>query len=227
MTENTGVENSDVAESQPSENNEAVATPQVSDSEVPVESDQDKNWKAVREQLSSISNERDQLKNQIQDLSQSLLNKQTVEEEQQFSDDDLVEYGNVKKLVNREMEQVKKQISSYNQKLTDYERQLKYPDFSTVVTQDVLKEISKDPDFESAILKSSDPHTIVYKFAKGVYKDIVSKNNNLKRMKENSSQPSSINMTKSGSAALGKADYYNSLDSTEFEKLVAKKRMGI
>ena len=225
MTENTGVENSDVAESQQSEV-EVVATPDVSDTKEVAESDQDKNWAAMRGQLSSISNERDQLKNQINELSQSLVSKKEAENETQYSDDDLVEYGSVKKLVKREMAEFKSQLATYNKKVTDYERQVKYPDFSTVVTQDVINEIEKDPDFASAILNSSSPHDIVYKFAKTAYKDIVKKTDNLNRMKENTSVPSSINKAKSGSAALGKGDYINSLSSSDFEKHVAKIKMG-
>lgn len=172
------------------ENVEAVST-QAQD---PIESRQERNWKAMREKEREYQN---QLKQQ-QEFIEKLLASQTapkavVEEEPELPDDEYVPVGKVKKITSKAVSAVEEKIRKLEEQLEQERVQkrfssliTKYPDFEDVVNNDTLSLLEQeDPELAQTIADLKDPYKIgvqSYKYIKAM--GLASKVPQARRVKE-------------------------------------------
>ncbi len=152
-------------------------------SQQPVESRQDRNWKEMRRKNDELER---QLKMQ-EDVIERILKSQTtpqavpeVDELDQIDDVEVLQKGQVKKLVRKQAEQIAKEIvheelkqvrQEQNKATTHTRLKGQFSDFDEIVNQESLALLEEqEPELAIAIAESKDPYKILYQSYKFIKK---------------------------------------------------------
>ncbi len=198
----------------------AVAEPEQEDqtSQQPEESGQDRNWKAVRDQLAQLKDENQELRQAVQHVS---YNQKPQEQADTSNDEDLLTKGEVKKLLAEKEAQI-------GMTLAELKMKSQYNDFNEVVSNEVFEDLKREfPGLGEAIMSSKDPNLLAYAIGKN--SDTYRKKSGSSKQSEdakqiiaNSQKPGAVATASSGGGALSKADYFMNMSNTDFEQYVAK-----
>ncbi|HEY3527482.1 MAG TPA: hypothetical protein VGK47_14900 [Nitrososphaeraceae archaeon] len=162
----------------------------------PVESKQDKDWRAVRHRINELENEvkkRDALLEKVISLQSQPQNVAVKPEEPEEPDEEYIPKGKVKSLTKKAVEPLEKKVQELEEKLEKKHQQdllqslkSRYPDFDEIVNAETLNLLEeKDPELAQTIGELKDPYKIgiqAYKYIKssGILDDIPNK----RRVKE-------------------------------------------
>ena len=175
------------------ENNVAVqesASPETSPQEIPtqesqVESRQDRNWREMRKKSEELEKKTRQQEELIATLIQQQVAAQqkvapSVDELDQISDSDYIPKGDVKKLMQKEKENIKREAVEElkrlqaQQEAANFHNRLrqKFGDFDEIVTPETLELFEQqDPDLAATIAELKDPYKMglqTYKYIKSM-----------------------------------------------------------
>lgn len=175
-------------------------SPQEEDSqqEVQVESKQDRNWREMRRMNSELEKKAKAQEELISTLLKTQMSNQNppppADELDSIPDDDYIPKRDVKKLLKKESENIRKEAREEakrileEQERANFHRRLKekFSDFDEIVTPETLELLDEqDPDLANTIAELKDPYKIglqTYKYIKSM--GLTSKAPAQKRMKE-------------------------------------------
>jgi hypothetical protein len=175
-------------------------SPQEEDSqqETQVESKQDRNWREMRRMNSELEKKANAQEALITTLLKTQMSNQNApppeDELDSVSDDDYIPKRDVKKLLKKETENIRREVREEAKKVLEdqeranFHRRLKdkFADFDEIVTPETLELLDEqDPELANTIAELKDPYKIglqTYKYVKSM--GLASKAPAQKRMKE-------------------------------------------
>ena len=153
MIEETSVEQEVVVTEQPQQEVQELQE-QPQQQAAPVETPQQKNFKAIKQAKERAERERDDLMRQLQEHQQA---KQSVPEEPAMNPDDLVEARYVDKKIKNLEEQLRAQRQQTETMAVESRLKAQYPDFDSVVSKDNLDMLHNAyPELGYTLKSSSD-----------------------------------------------------------------------
>lgn len=218
-----------------------VATPEVA--EVPkeeavqavepaqVESDKEYNFRALREELAQIKEDRDRLRDDFEGLRRQQVQRQPEPPRKRAIDeinsDDLVTGAQFKQaMAEREAE--------YQLMLGELQVKSQNPDYDEVTAKYGVPLIEKEPDLAQGFLASNNKAAYLYKLGKmammaeqrqapePVIQAPQQPSRDAQRIVENASKPGTLSNAVGGSGSLSKADYYATMSDAEFHAMMQK-----
>jgi hypothetical protein len=213
------------------ENNIDVTGAQV-EAAAPVDNNQDEHADQAPRQvpLAALESERAQ-RQSLQDelrmikehlsLMQARQNQPVPIQEEKYSDDDVMTFGEFKKIAG-------KFESNINQKLSEMEMAKKYPDYEEVVSKYLPEVIKEDPSIADS-LRATQDYKLAYRLAKsseGYRKDHKqkAKSADAERLVANSQRSGTLSSV-GGSTAINMAKRYKDMSDDEFRREI-NKNMG-
>lgn len=174
---------------------EPVAQVQTTEASQPQVTDKELNFKALRENYEALKRQNDLLQMQLAQ-NEAAPQRQDVDLNQ-FRDDDIPTYGELKKLFNQEQ----KQRSQYLEQIKDLQMRTQYNDYSDVVKQYLPDVLQEDPDLALAIKDNPQMHKLAYRLAQAsprYHEHRLAKQNNaaVNRIVENTTRPQPATATK-------------------------------
>lgn len=206
--------------------------------EIPKESVQSQNFKALREEVDRLKAEREAEKRDYQvQLEMMKANmapqKQPVAQENPKKFLDGMEEFDVPNVgeIRREWE---KRESAYQAKLEELELQQRFPDYVEVIEKHTLPLMQQKPHLAQGIYGANNKALYAYELGKMAQQMQQSNqsavappvSSTAQRIVENSKKPGTLSQT-GGQAVLGKADYYASMSDQEFMQMANKYLEGI
>ena len=209
-----------------------VPTEEVSQAVEPVqtESDKDYNFRALREELAQIKEDRDRLRGDFEDLRRNNVQRQPEPPRKRAIDeinsDDLITGAQLKAaMAEREAE--------YQLMLGELQVKAQYSDYDEVTAKYGVPLIEKEPDLAQGFLASNNKASYLYKLGKMAMQAEQRQapepvqappqpSRDAQRMVENSRKPGTLSNAVGGSGNLSKADYIASMSDAEFTALVQK-----
>jgi hypothetical protein len=192
-------------------------------------SDKEMNFRAIREQLDQMKQERDELvrEHRLQvDLLRANLQPKQVEPEapkafKGMNDDDIPSVADLRReLASRE--------DAYRTRIEELEFQQSHPDYSEVLNKYLAPLVKEKPYLAREIQNSQSPSAMAYELAKlaeqargNQMTTEPKKNANAQRIVENARKPGTLSQA-GGQGALSKADYYESMSDEDFYRLASK-----
>ncbi len=218
-----------------------VATPQ--EAEVPqeevvqanepiqAESDKDYNFRAMREEMAQMKEDRDRLRGDLEDLRRNQVQRQPEPPRKRAIDDinsdDLVTGAQLKQaMAEREAE--------YQLQLGELRVKAQYSDYDEVTSKYGVPLIEKEPDLAQGFLASNNKAAYLYKLGKmamladrPVPEPVMQAppqqpSQVAQRIVENSRKPGTLSNSVGGSGNLSKADYYATMSEAEFQTFMNK-----
>ena len=217
-----------------------VATPQ--EAEVPKEevvqavepvqadSDKDYNFRALREELAQIKEDRDRLRGDFEDLRRNNVQRQPEPPRKRMIDeinsDDLITGAQLKQaMAEREAE--------YQLQLGELQVKAQYSDYDEVTAKYGVPLIEKEPDFAQGFLASNNKAAYLYTLGKMAMSaeqrqapepvmQAPQQSQAAQRIVENSRKPGTLSNAVGGAGNLSKADYYATMSDSEFAAMVQK-----
>jgi hypothetical protein len=217
-----------------------VATPQ--EAEVPqeevvqanepvqAESDKDYNFRALREELAQIKEDRDRLRGDFEDLRRNQVQRQPEPPRKRAIDeinsDDLVTGAQLKQaMAEREAE--------YQLQLGELRVKAQYSDYDEVTSKYGVPLIEKEPDLAQGFLASNNKAAYLYKIGKlamsadrpapePVYQPPPQPNRDAQRIVDNMKKPGTLSNSVGGSGQLSKLDYIAGMSDADFHALMTK-----
>lgn len=218
-----------------------VATPQ--EAEIPTEeaqqavepvqadSDKDYNFRALREELAQIKEDRDRLRGDFEDLRRNNVQRQPEPPRKRAVDDinsdDLITGAQLKQVMaEREAE--------YQLQLGELQVKAQYSDYDEVTAKYGVPLIEKEPDFAQGFLASNNKAAYLYKLGKMAMSaeqrqqapepvmHAPQPSRDAQRIVENSRKPGTLSNAVGGAGNLSKADYYATMSDAEFNSMVQK-----
>lgn len=200
-------------------------------------SDKEYNFKALREELAQIKEDRDRLRDDFEGLRRNQVQRQPEPPRKRAIDeinsDDLVTGAQFKQaMAEREAE--------YQLMLGELQAKAQNADYDEVITKYGIPLIEKEPDFAQGFINSSAGNRATYLYKLGkmamlaeqrsqpepVY-EAPQRSQNAQRIVENSRKPGTLSNSVGGAGNLSKADYIASMSDAEFSALVSKNLDGI
>jgi hypothetical protein len=217
-----------------------VATPQ--EAEVPKEevvqdvepvqpdSDKEYNFRALREELAQIKEDRDRLRGDFEDLRRNQVQRQPEPPRKRAIDDinsdDLITGAQLKAaMAEREAE--------YQLMLGELQVKAQNPDYDEVTAKYGVPLIEKEPDLAQGFLASNNKAAYLYKIGKlamnaerraepVMQAPPQQSSQTAQRIVENSRKPGTLSNSVGGSGNLSKADYYATMSEAEFQAFMNK-----
>ena len=218
-----------------------VATPEVAEvpaeevqqavEPVQAESDKDYNFRALREELAQIKEDRDRLRGDFEDLRRNQVQRQPEPPRKRAIDDinsdDLVTGAQLKQaMAEREAE--------YQLMLGELQVKAQHPDYDEVTAKYGVPLIEKEPDLAQGFLASNNKASYLYKLGKmamqaeqrqapePVMQAPTQPSQAAQRIVENSRKPGTLSNAVGGAGNLSKADYYATMSDAEFTAMVQR-----
>lgn len=212
---------------------EVPSEPEVAQAVEPVqpESDKEYNFRALRDELAQIKEDRDRLRDDFEGLRRHQVQRQPEPPRKRAIDeinsDDLVTGAQFKQaMAEREAE--------YQLMLGELQVKSQNPDYDEVTAKYGVPLIEKEPDLAQGFLASTNKAAYLYKLGKMAM--LAEQRQQLpepvmqppqpsqaaQRIVENSRKPGTLSNTVGGSGGLSKADYIASMSDAEFKALVDK-----
>lgn len=221
-----GVMNEPVAEAQPY--NSGVTQQDVAGQQQ--ESDKEYNFRAIREELSTLKNEREYWKGQAEALKTTPADRfeTPIQKEDPFKnlDDDV---RGAFESMRDENERLK---NEFRDQMAAMSAKTSRSDWDSMVTQHVPQLTSKNPIFAEMIRNASNPYEAAYQLAalnsqaQTATGNGQSFNPNAQRAIQNAQKPQSL-ASVGGSGTLSNADHYASMSDKDFMELAARNLSGI
>lgn len=193
------------------------------------ESDQQMNFKAVREELAKMQQEREYWKGQADAYARSPVRAEPQPAEQynpfkDSEDDDWVKTSNVRDAYNALR-------AEFNDKMAAMESKAQHSDWNSMVTQHVPQLTSKNPIFAEMIQRTSNPYEAAYLLAQLNAQASQSTapppmSDNAQRAMTNAQKPVSV-ASMGGRGSLSSAEKYASMSDKDFMEFAAKNMAGI
>lgn len=207
--------------------------------QVSQESDKDYNFKALREELAQIKEDRDRLRGDFEDLRRSNVQRQP---EQAFrksaiddiNSDDLVTGAQFKQiLAEREAE--------YQLMLGELHVKSQNQDYDEVTSKYGIPLIEKEPDLQSGFMNANAANKAAYLYKIGkmaqdqqAYRELIANQSqptqyvqpeprvskSAERIVANASKPGTLSAPTGGAGNLSKADYYATMSEAEFTAMI-------
>ena len=189
----------------------------------PVESDKDYNFRALREELAQIKEDRDRLRGDFEDLRRNQVQRQPEPPRKRAIDeinsDDLITGAQLKQaMAEREAE--------YQLMLGELQVKAQYSDYDEVTAKYGVPLIEKEPDLAQGFLASNNKAAYLYKIGKlamGADRpppepvmQAPQPSQTAQRIVENSRKPGTLSNAVGGAGNLSKADYYATMSDAEF-----------
>jgi hypothetical protein len=218
-----------------------VPTEQVPQAVEPVqaESDKDYNFRALREELAQIKEDRDRYRDDAEGYRRQNVQRQPEAPRKRAIDeinsDDLVTGAQFKQaMAEREAE--------YQLMLGELQIKSQYPDYDEVTAKYGVPLIEKEPDLAQGFLNANAGSRASYLYKMGkmaqeqdMYRQLMARQDvpepvreapqpsrDAQRMVENSRKPGTLSNAVGGSGNLSKADYYATMSDGDFYKMVQK-----
>lgn len=152
------------------------------------ENSQDKNWRAMREQMEELKRYSQRLESEVQRM-RAPPPPQQVEEEINASEDDLSTVGLTRKLAKKEAQSIVKEFMTKKEaEFAEQMARLKYPDYDAVVSNDNLQRLVQTaPELAKMLMNNPDP-VGAYKLLKQVSLG----SQEAAQLKENQAKPRSV-----------------------------------
>lgn len=172
------------------------------------ENDQDRNWKEARRKMQEL----EQKAREQEELIRKLTTPPPAKEDDELDrlgDEDIVTKSQAKKLAAKMAEEIaQKVIRKREESMVDERLQLKYPDFSQVVTKENIELLKEtEPELAESLSYNTDPYkqgVAVYKLLKraGIRGEQETSMSNVDKVKaeKNSHKPVSVNAVTKQSA---------------------------
>lgn len=196
---------------------------------VQAESDKDYNFRALREELAQIKEDRDRLRGDFEDLRRNQVQRQPEPPRKRAIDDinsdDLITGAQLKQaMAEREAE--------YQLMLGELQVKSQYSDYDEVTAKYGVPLIEKEPDLAQGFLAAPNKAAYLYKIGKlamnadrqpePVMQAPVQPSRDAQRMVENSRKPGTLSNAVGGAGNLSKADYYATMSDAEFHAFINK-----
>lgn len=191
---------------------------------VQAESDKDYNFRALREELASMKEDRDRLRGDFEDLRRNNVQRQPEPPRKRAIDeinsDDLITGAQLKQaMAEREAE--------YQLQLGELQVKAQYSDYDEVTAKYGVPLIEKEPDLAQGFLASNNKAAYLYKIGKlamnadrpppePVMQAPQQPNRDAQRIVENARRPGTLSNAVGGAGNLSKADYYATMSDSEF-----------
>jgi hypothetical protein len=194
---------------------------------VQAESDKEYNFRALREELAQIKEDRDRLRGDFEDLRRNQVQRQPEPPRKRAIDeinsDDLVTGAQFKQaMAEREAE--------YQLMLGELQVKSQYSDYDEVTAKYGVPLIEKEPDLAQGFLASNNKAAYLYKLGKLAMNadrpapepvmQAPQPSQAAQRIVENSRKPGTLSNAVGGAGNLSKADYYATMSDTEFHAMV-------
>lgn len=196
----------------------------------PVESDKEYNFRALREELAQIKEDRDRLRDEFEGLRRNQVQRQPEPPRKRAIDDinpdDLVTGAQFKQaMAEREAE--------YQLMLGELQVKSQNPDYDEVTAKYGVPLIEKEPDLAQGFLASNNKAAYLYKIGKMAMlaeqrqqpEPIAAppqQSQAAQRIVENSRKPGTLSNSVGGAGTLSKADYYATMSDADFNALIQK-----
>lgn len=200
----------------------------------PVPSEQELNFKALREEIDRIKAERDSERQEYRQNLEMMRNNAPqkpapVEDRRMFGemdDNDVPTAGDIRKAwENRE--------SQYQARIEELEISRQYPDYADVLTKYTAPLLKQKPHLAEGLRSASNKALFAYELgvmARGiqpqpaapVVQQPPANQRKAERIIENSRKPGNLSSFGGGQSTLSKADYYGSMSDKDFLALAAK-----
>ena len=200
------------------------------EAEQPLANDKDYNFKALRDELAQIKDDRDRLRGDFEDLRRQQVQRQPEPPRKRAIDDinsdDLVTGAQFKQtMAERE--------ADYQLQLGELLVKSQYSDYDEVTSKYGVPLIEKEPDLAQGFLASNNKAAYLYKIGKlamGADRPVQEPvmqvpqqpSQAAKRIVENASKPGTLSNAVGGSGNLSKMDYYNTMSDAEFTAFMNK-----
>jgi hypothetical protein len=203
---------------------------------------QAEHFRALREEIDRIKNDRDVEKREHQlqlDMLRANLNKQHPQEQQPqvtkpfegMEESDVPNVAELRREWQNLQHERKEQEAAYQARLEELQVQQMYPDYTEVIEKFALPLVKQKPHLAQGIQGASNKALMAYeigKMAQQIQQTQVAttKSETAKRIVDNSRKPGTLSQA-GGQAALSKADYFASMSDQEFMKFATKNLEGI
>lgn len=212
-------------------------TEQPVEAEKSVESDKDYNFRALREELAQIKEDRDRLRDDFEGLRRLQVQRQPEPPRKRAIDDinsdDLVTGAQFKQaMAEREAE--------YQLMLGELQVKSQNPDYDEVTAKYGIPLIEKEPDFAQGFLNANAANRASYLYKIGKMAMMAEQRQQpepvqqapqpsqaAQRIVENSRKPGTLSNAVGGSGNLSQVDYIASMSDSEFAAMVQKNLEGI
>ena len=197
---------------------------------VAADSDKDYNFRALREELAQIKEDRDRLRGDFEDLRRNQVQRQPEPPRKRAIDeinsDDLITGAQLKQaMAEREAE--------YALQLGELQVKAQYSDYDEVTAKYGVPLIEKEPDLAQGFLASNNKAAYLYKIGKlamnadrpapePVMQAPQQPNRDAQRIVENSKKVGTLSNAVGGSGNLSKLDYIASMSDADFHALMTK-----
>lgn len=196
---------------------------------VQAESDKDYNFRALREELAQIKEDRDRLRGDFEDLRRNQVQRQPEPPRKRAIDDinsdDLITGAQLKQaMAEREAE--------YQLMLGELQVKSQYSDYDEVTAKYGVPLIEKEPDLAQGFLAAPNKAAYLYKIGKlamnadrqpePVMQAPAQPSRDAQRIVANASKPGTLSNAVGGAGNLSKADYYATMSDAEFTAFMNK-----
>jgi len=196
------------------------------------ESDKELNFKALREELAYIKEERDRLRQEFRDYQRLERREPEAPRERyldKIADDDIVTGAQLK-------QSLKEKEAAYQQKLQDQELYLQelkvrsqFPDYDEVIAKYGVPLIENEPDLAQGFVSAGNKAAFLYKIGKMAMNSQAREEvrapdprQKAERIVENSKKPGTLSNPVGGAGTLSKVDYIASMSDEQFAALIKK-----
>lgn len=199
---------------------------QQAEAAAPQMSDKEYNFRALRDEIAKVKEERDYYRGQADAYNRQPVRSEPAQEPynpfKDLSGDDWVKASNVQEAFNHLR-------SEFQDKLAAVETKTQHSDWNTMVTQHVPQLTSKNPIFAEMIQKASNPYEAAYLLAElnaraGATQPPQQQYG--QRAVNNAQKPQTLSGM-GGHAHLNQADYYASMSDEDFMKMAARNLASI
>lgn len=194
-------------------------------------SDKEYNFKALREELAQIKEDRDRLRDDFEGLRRQSVQRQPEPPRKRAIDeinpDDLITGAQFKQIMaEREAE--------YHLAMGELQVKSQNPDYDEVTAKYGVPLIEKEPDLAQGFLASNNKASYLYKLGKmamlaeqrqtpePVVQAPQQPSRDAQRIVDNSRKPGTLSNSVGGSGTLSKADYYATMSDGDFAAMVTK-----
>ena len=210
---------------------------------VPVESEKELNFKALRDAISQEKSQREaeRLRHQqeLDILRSQMANYQSSTENSQsgskgalddLQDDDLLTTGKARQAIEEMQRSYQEQLTHLRHENLENQARLQHSDYNDVMEKFSIPLLRNNKDFARAFQMAENPAEFAYQIGRMHMATQVSSQpvpeiqNSVKaeRMIENSRKPGTLSNPRGGQASISKGEYYASMSDAEFANMVRK-----
>ena len=215
---------------------EEIQEPVVENQALEQDSDKEMNFKAIREQLAQLKEERDWLRSEFANKKNEYREPEAPREryEDKIADDDFITGAQLKQSLQQKEAEYQKQLEQQELYLQELKVKSQHSDYDEVTAEYGLPLIEKEPDLAQGFLASKNKAAYLYKIGHMAMMADKGKSGNApqqrpaeaaRRMIENSRKPGTLSSDVGGASQISKAEYYATMSDEDFYSLV-QKNMG-